>query len=152
LVLSRLAEIKKLLVCPIHRRELQFDKTVDFQEGVPLPDRKICCPEGCIFEVENGIPRFVPSNNYSSSFGLQWQGYQKTQLDSYIGLNISRSRLENSMDIPLSSLKEKTVLEVGCGAGRFTEHLIENCESLVSLDLSSTVDANFKNIQSKKSY
>ncbi len=75
--MSNLVDIKDLLVCPNHRSELQLDKTVDLWKGIPLPDSKIHCPEGCIFEVEKGIPRFVPSNNYSSSFGLQWQKYQK---------------------------------------------------------------------------
>ncbi len=141
-----------LLVCPIHRSILQFDKAVDFGVGVPFPDGNINCPEGCTFEVNNGIPRFVPSNNYSSSFGLQWQKYQKTQLDSYTCQKISERRLEKSLDMPLEALQGKKVLEVGCGAGRFTEHLIWKCGFLVAVDISSAVDANYKNCSNKNPY
>ena len=140
------------MVCPIHQSELQFDKTTNFWECVPLPDGEIRCQEGCVFKIEKGIPRFVPSDNYTSGFGLQWQKYPKTQLDSYIGQNISQRRLENSLNMPLDALKGKVVLEAGCGAGRFTELLIEKCKFLVSIDLSNAVDANLKNCAGKNPY
>jgi hypothetical protein len=39
-----------------------------------LPDKTAYkCNAGCKFEVQNQIPRFVPLDNYASSFGLhQW--------------------------------------------------------------------------------
>ncbi len=146
------AKMKNILVCPIHQCELQLDEKVHLWDGVPLANNKICCPQGCIFPIEKGIPRFVSPDNYSSSFGLQWLRYQKTQLDSYTGHKISRRRLEQSLNVPLERLKGKVVLEVGCGAGRFTEHLIDNCEFLVSMDFSNAVDANLKNCCSKNPY
>ena len=119
---------------------------------MPFADQNIHCPQGCSFSIDKGIPRFVAPDNYCSSFGLQWQRYQKTQLDSYTKTNISRKRLEYSLNMPLEALRGKVVLEAGCGAGRFTEHLIENCGSLVSADISTAVDANLKNCAGKKPY
>ena len=113
---------------------------------------KIECPKGCVFTINKGIPRFVSSENYSSSFGLQWQRYPKTQLDSYTGQPISRKRLEDILNMPLEALKGKVILEVGSGAGRFTELLIENCGFLVSIDFSNAVDANLKNCTGKNPY
>jgi 2-polyprenyl-3-methyl-5-hydroxy-6-metoxy-1,4-benzoquinol methylase len=147
------AEILKHLVCPLHKCKLKFDESFDhYNNGVPYPDIRICCPEGHEFEIQRGILRFVSSDNYASSFGLQWQKYQKTQLDSYTGQSISRRRPENSLNMPLEALKEKVVLEAGCGAGRFTELLIDKCKLLVSMDFSHAVDANLKNCGGKTPY
>src|SRR5262249_27859486 len=115
-------------------------------------DGQISCPQGCIFRIEQGIPRFVRQDNYASAFGLQWKRYQKTQLDSYTKEPISRRRLEQSLGTALDELKDRVVLECGSGAGRVTELLIDNCELLVSLDLSDAVDANLKNCSGKKPY
>lgn len=145
-----LTEVKKRLVCPIHQCELQFDTLI--YSGVPWPDGKISCPKGCLFSIERGIPRFIPGDNYASAFGLQWQRYQKTQLDSYTGQPISRIRLERCLGMPLEMLKGKVILEVGSGAGRFTELLINNCGFLVSMDLSTAVDANLKNCSGRSPY
>ena len=35
------------------------------------------------YSIVNNIPRFVGKNNYSNSFGYQWNIFDKTQLDSY---------------------------------------------------------------------
>ena len=34
--------------------------------------------EGNIFPIINGVPRFVPADNYTNSFGFQWNKFQKT--------------------------------------------------------------------------
>lgn len=147
-----LTDIKKKLVCPLHQCGFEYDKSVLNRDGVTWPDSLICSSEGCLFPIEGGIPRFVSPDNYSSSFGFQWLRYQKTQLDSYTGQDISKRRIEQSLNLPLERLKGKVVLEVGCGAGRFTEHLIDNCGCLVSMDFSNAVNANLKNCDSKKPY
>ena len=145
-------ELKKNFVCPIHRSTLQFERVIYSLGGVPWTDGQIQCPSGCAFAVEHGIPRFVPPDNYASAFGLQWQRYQKTQLDSYTKVPYSRERLERCLGMPLEKLDGKVVLECGAGAGRFTELLIDHCEALVALDLSVAVDANLKNCADKKPY
>src|SRR4051794_14785696 len=38
------------------------------------------------------VPRFVPADNYSSSFGFQWNRFRRTQLDSTTGHPISGRR------------------------------------------------------------
>jgi 2-polyprenyl-3-methyl-5-hydroxy-6-metoxy-1,4-benzoquinol methylase len=73
------------------------------------------------FPVIKGIPRFVPLDNYASAFGLQWNTFSKTQLDSHSQIGITLERLERCLGYPVAQLNGKTVLEVGCGAGRFTE-------------------------------
>ena len=137
-------KVKQALVCPKHRQPLITEKEFS-TDGVPWPDGEFCCPEACRWKVRGGIPRFVSESSYASSFGVQWNKYPRTELDSYTGKSYSRQRLERCLGGPLELLRGKTVLECGSGAGRFTELLIRNCESLVCMDLSSAVDANLRN-------
>ena len=91
------------------------------------------------------IPRFVNAGGYASLFGDQWKQYKKTQLDSYSGSNISASRLNRCLQGLQNKLEGKLVLEAGCGAGRFTEILLQQGAKLVSSDLSSAVEVNAEN-------
>lgn len=91
-----------------------------------------------------GIPRFVPSEEYASSFGLQWTRHAKAQLDSYTGMPISRTRLFAVTRWP-ERMEGERILEVGCGAGRFTEVLATTGAEVWSFDLSQAVEANHTN-------
>lgn len=84
-------------------------------------------------------------HDYTDSFGLQWNAFRKTQLDSYTGLPISEERLKRCFGPLWNSLSSVTMLECGCGAGRFTEVLLRQGARLVSVDLSSAVVANKDN-------
>ena len=44
------------------------------------------------YEVLEGVPRFVQNNNYAASFGMQWNIYPETELDSYSGHDSSAHR------------------------------------------------------------
>ncbi|HWB61921.1 MAG TPA: class I SAM-dependent methyltransferase, partial [Chitinophagales bacterium] len=104
------------------------------------------------FKLVNGIPRFVPADNYANAFGLQWKNYAKTQLDSFSGTKISQERLERCLGMPIAQLKEKNILEVGAGAGRFTELLVKGGANVHSVDLSVAVEVNKENIGDKPNY
>ena len=101
--------------------------------------------EDRIAEIINDIPRFAASGSYASLFGDQWKQYKKTQLDSYSGSPISETRLDRCLGDLKDKLAGKTVLEAGCGAGRFTEVLLKKGAILVSSDLSSAVEVNAEN-------
>ncbi len=108
-------------------------------------DLELKCGKGCVYTIRNGIPRIVKPN-YADAFGFQWNLFQKTQLDSFTHTSITRKRLEQSLgQALLGKLDEINCLEVGCGAGRFTEILLENCQHVVSVDLSDAVDVNKSN-------
>lgn len=122
--------------CPCHARPL-----------TQFADR-YGCPEGEIFPVRDGIARFVRHNNYADAFGRQWNRFRLTQLDSHTGLRLSEERALRCLGLGSRSgdfaplLSGQTVLEVGCGAGRFTEILLKHGALVTSVDLSSAVDAN----------
>ena len=93
----------------------------------------------------HGIPSFVEDESYVSAFGLQWLKHAKTQLDSHTGLTITRDRLSRMFGPLYSQLNGKVVLEAGCGAGRFTEILLDCNSSVTAIDLSIAVLTNYEN-------
>lgn len=95
--------------------------------------------------VVSRIPSFVAGQDYSSAFGLQWNTWAKTQLDSHTGLPITRDRMKRMFGALYAQLKGKLVLEAGCGAGRFTEILLDEGALVTAFDLSSAVIANQEN-------
>jgi 2-polyprenyl-3-methyl-5-hydroxy-6-metoxy-1,4-benzoquinol methylase len=120
--------------CPEHRLPLTEDSQV------------LACEAGHKYAIRGGIPRFVDGANYASHFGAQWNHYRLTQLDSHTGTSITRDRVRRCIGEELwTSMAGKRVLECGCGAGRFTEILLEEGAKLVSIDLSSAVEANSVN-------
>ena len=103
------------------------------------------------YRVINKIPRFVNDNNYTSAFGIQWNHFRTTQLDSFSNFPLSESRLKRCIGKDLfSKLEGKLILEAGCGAGRFTEILLHNGANVASVDMSSAVDANQENFPQNK--
>ena len=112
----------------------------------------LSCPSGCQVPVVRGIPRFVPSEDYAAAFGWQWKRFRRSQLDSYSGTTISRDRLTRCLGGSLDVVRGKAVLEAGCGAGRFTEILLEAGARVVAADLSSAVEANYANRGSTRGY
>ena len=110
------------------------------------------CEQGCTYPVIDNIPRFVSTNNYAKAFGAQWKSYQRTQLDSYTGKPISRDRLARLVGGDLDILSNQWVLEAGCGAGRFTEILLQSGARVLATDLSDAVEANYGNCQHYENY
>lgn len=92
------------------------------------------------------VPRFVPPENYAANFGIQWIRFRKTQLDSHSGLPISRQRFFVSTGANDESLRGKSILDVGCGAGRFAEVALSTGARVVAVDFSSAVDACWANL------
>lgn len=120
----------------------------DPQTKQPLTESEgaLVGPAGQRFPIHRGIPRFVPGEDYVTSFGDQWNRFPKTQLDSYTGLPISRDRVKLCLGAGIfDHLAGTQVLEAGCGAGRFTEILLAQGASVTSIDLSDAVDANALN-------
>lgn len=96
-------------------------------------------------EIVASVPRFVAAENYAANFGLQWNAFRSTQLDSRTGLRLSGDRFWNNTRWNPADLAGKFVLEIGSGAGRFTEILLGAGASVVSVDYSAAIDANLAN-------
>ncbi len=99
------------------------------------------------YPIREGIPRFVPASNYADNFGMQWNHFRQTQLDSHCGHPISADRFWNATGWHPEDLKGKWVLDAGCGAGRFAEVALNAGATVVALDYSSAVDACYANLK-----
>ncbi len=98
--------------------------------------------DGQRYPIRGYIPRFVPESNYSDNFGLQWNRFKSTQLDSRNMKDLSSERFWSCTKWRPEDLRGKIVLEAGSGAGRFTEILLSAGAEVVSMDYSNAVDAN----------
>lgn len=102
---------------------------------------------GNIFLIINGVPRISNLENYTDNFGMQWNKFDKTQLDNETeGINLSSLRFFAATDWHKEDLTGKSVLEVGSGAGRFSKVVLEKTKAvLYSIDYSNAVTANYNN-------
>lgn len=101
---------------------------------------------GDVFPIVRGIPRFCSADNYSESFGFQWHRFDRTQLDVHSGADLSKQRFYAETRWDAKELGNCSVLEVGSGAGRFSEVFLRTTSGvLYSVDYSSAVDANRRN-------
>jgi SAM-dependent methyltransferase len=101
--------------------------------------------------IVNSIPRFLDDSqgNYADNFGLQWNLFKSTQLDSVSGLDLTYRRFWKNTKWTPEELRGKRVLEVGSGAGRFSEIILATGAQLVSFDYSNAVEANLKSNAAK---
>jgi SAM-dependent methyltransferase len=88
------------------------------------------------------IPRFVPLENYAASFGLEWKIHRRTQYDSHSGVRLSELRFFAETRWP-RDLAGEVIIEVGSGSGRFTTQAASTGATVLSLDYSEAVEANY---------
>jgi len=137
-------ELLDILRCPETGQSLQCRVTNEIKGDIVSGELVTPNGEKC-YPIINYIPRFVSTDNYAQGFGFQWNKFRNTQLDSYTGVSLSRDRLFESSGWTPTMLKHKRVLDVGCGAGRFTEIALDSEAFVVALDYSSAVDACWAN-------
>ncbi len=99
------------------------------------------------YPIRNGVARFVAQSNYADNFGMQWNHFAKTQLDSHSGHLISAERFWKATGWHPSDLDGKWILDIGCGSGRFAEIALSAGALVVALDYSSAVDACWANLK-----
>jgi 2-polyprenyl-3-methyl-5-hydroxy-6-metoxy-1,4-benzoquinol methylase/uncharacterized protein YbaR (Trm112 family) len=138
-------QLLDLLCCPACQANLMLVETQE-ASGEVESGQLICKTCARQYPIVKYIPRFVSGSNYADSFGLQWNLFRKTQLDSHSGLSLSRERFFSSSDWTPEELAGKTILDVGCGAGRFTEVSLATGAHVVALDYSSAADACWQNL------
>jgi uncharacterized protein YbaR (Trm112 family) len=137
-----------LLACPACRGELSC--TTTRAEGEEIVAGTLACA-ACrhAYPIEHGIPRFVSSDNYAASFGLQWNLFKAEQIDAINGLTLSDRRFFAETEWPREWLRGKWILDAGCGAGRFLDVVSQAGAEVVGLDLSNAVDAATANLRGR---
>lgn len=103
--------------------------------------------EKVIFPTINGAVRVVSDDNYATNFGFQWRKFKTTQIDRELkDVHQSKTRLFATTGWDKENLSGKDVLEVGSGAGRFSQIILDYTEAnLFSVDYSNAVESNYEN-------
>src|SRR5262245_6990191 len=109
-----------VFVCPACKGSLLLAQTR--VEDVEIIEGTLRCP-ACQrdYPILGGVPRFVDSGTYASSFGRQWTWFRTVQLDSMNGTDESARTLRACTGWSADQLHGRRVLDAGVGAGRFAE-------------------------------
>jgi SAM-dependent methyltransferase len=127
-------------------REPLTEARLELKDGVTDTDRivsghLVSCTTGHAYPIVDGIPRFVSSEGYTGSFGIQWSIFSATQLDSETGAKYSQQRFDAEVGWLAADLAHGWTLEGGCGAGRFVEVVAARGGRIVALDYSRAIEA-----------
>jgi len=140
------ARLANLLVCPNCRQGLSLE--ISNQQGETIDAGIFRCAR-CVtqFPIRHGIPRFVSSEAYSSSFGFEWKRWRRTQFDTG-SRNSSENAFRASTGVAPETLAGKLVLDAGCGSGRYMDVVARSGAEVVGVDLSLAVDIAQENLGS----
>ena len=139
------AALLEVLACPGCRGDFTV-AAHETADGDIVTGLLTCSGCGRSVPIVNGIPRFVPLDNYATSFGYQWNRFRGEQIDAINGTRLSEARLYTETGWTREWIRGKRILDVGCGAGRFLEVLSREPCHAVGVDLSSATDAARKTL------
>lgn len=137
-----------LLCCPESRRPLRLESAETRADGCVMTGRLVT-EDGRAYPVVRGIPRFVESERYSASFGYEWTRWPRVQFDAENAggpmHDASRTSWERITMRDDAELAGRTVVEFGCGPGRYLDVVRRKGGLAVGLDLSIAVEAARRN-------
>lgn len=134
-------ELLEILACPECLGELRCTPSDIGTDGGIETGILQCTACRKTFPIDRGIPRFVESDNYSSSFGYQWNSFKSEQIDSVNGSRLSADRFYRETGWTAEWMRGKWILDAGCGAGRFLDVASKNECEVVGVDISNATDA-----------
>lgn len=135
----------KFLVCPPCKEKL--DLQVRVEDGPEIIEGALSCRRcGAEYAISRGIPRFVQTATYASTFGKQWNWFREVQIDSRNGTTESERMLYATTGWTQADYRDRLVLDAGAGAGRFAEIVAKHGGEVVGVDLTDAVDAAYANI------
>jgi SAM-dependent methyltransferase len=139
-----------LLACPQTGNSLVLDAFETRENGMVWAGQlRTGC--GRIYPIIRGVPRFVSREMYAGSFGFEWTRWPRVQFESD---NVGRpmqghtTRMwERIVGTNPASIRGKTIVDFGCGPGRFLDIVRRKGGRAVGIDLSNAVDAARKNFK-----
>jgi len=91
------------------------------------------------------LARFVDAQYYAHSFGYQWHRYARARWGRE-----SELTFQKKTGFSLGEMSGKTVLDVGCGTGRFADVVSRAGARVVGVDLSSAAEVAARNLRDHK--
>jgi SAM-dependent methyltransferase len=138
-------EYLDFLFCPTCHTDLKIEKEV-LKDNKIITASLVCKNCNINFPVLNYIPRFINTQSYADSFGAQWNAFAEVQLDDQNTLE-SALRFDSEIGWDEKKLSDKSIIEIGSGAGRFVDVVSrKKAKLVVGIDVTSAVDAAQNNL------
>src|SRR5260370_13178257 len=109
-------KLLEILVEPGTQARLEL-RAARLQNGRIHAGELVSSVSGKSYPIVRGIPRFVDRDNYTDSFGMQWNRFREVQLHSATGNAHSRERFDAEAGWTAEQPQRKWLLDPGCGAG-----------------------------------
>lgn len=138
----------RFLRCPLTGDELEC--LVGKMDGEHVMSGSLVSQSGPAYPIENGVPDFRPEEiskrqrASENSFGEEWQVFNREGWDSRV--KNERIHFYNYTRLIPSFLYKKTILDAGCGNGRYINIAsLSNPEMLIGMDISAACHVAFAN-------
>src|SRR5262245_49365668 len=98
------------LVCPTSGEGLELK--IHSREGDEIIEGSLVSVEGNRYRIHNGIPRFVSSEEYTDTFGFQWNRHARIYFDNKDKHRIysTEAQLQRKLGLTPGNVKNKKVL------------------------------------------
>jgi SAM-dependent methyltransferase len=133
-----------LLCCPDTGESLALHALVRLENGMVWAG-ELRTESGRSYPIVRGVPRFVRRQHYAASFGWEWTRWPRVQFES---CNVGRpmaghtTRMwERITGASVDDVAGRTIVDFGCGPGRFLDVVRRKGGVAVGVDLSDAVDA-----------
>jgi len=139
-------QLLEYLVCPTSGNKVELD--ISEQDGDEILEGSLVSPFGERYPVCGGIPRFISSEKYTETFGFQWNKHTRIYFDGKDKHRIysSSNQLERKLGLSLEKVRDKKVLDIGCGTGANGAVMAEwGAREVFCVDLSSAVESAYAN-------
>ena len=105
------------LVCPTSGSQLRLEGSRC--DGDEIIEGLLISLEGRQYPVRNGVPRFVSSEEYTNTFGFQWNMHGRIYFDDKDKYRVTSTytQLRQKLGLSPEMISGKTVLDIGCGTG-----------------------------------
>lgn len=137
-----------ILCCPHTGESLQLDSSDSTANGMVMSGFLVSS-SGYRYPIVRGIPRFVSEEQYASSFGYEWSRWPRVQFESEnVGKPMAghtTKMWEIITGIGERELPGQTLVEFGCGPGRFLDVVRRKGGLAVGIDLSQAVESARRN-------
>lgn len=124
-----------LLACPENGGPLTLRDEVRDAHG-RIVTGQLLSSSGRAYPIRGGIPRFVDSDKYVTSFTMQ-RKYMQSRFDNWARETGREERFTRLTGFDLGSAKGKLFLDAGCGYGRYAAVVAQAGGTLVGVDLST---------------
>jgi SAM-dependent methyltransferase len=131
-------ELLELLACPVCHRELDLDS--ETTNGERVRSGGLICAQEHSFPIHQSVPVFASTERYVEAFSVPRQPRpgvpalptRSPELDVQA---LTRDEFWRQTQVEPEDLRGKTVLDAGCGGGRFVELLSGHGARVVGVDV-----------------